>query len=219
MTVAFDIEIEKESNTAYTEDMSTAYMHNIGRPMIPGDHTCNNEIRNEVYNEEQNEILKMNVANTAHREANENHYIEENDKIHNRDMSQEAPMMPVYTPIVDEHHGVMFVNSSLSLQREQYEHIYSDQDGNTNDKHYMLDAVNDAETFQYAEKIQDKNIPMVEATYFTMEKVQKVLFDGEMYAVITYHEGGHLKAIYKNELEIPTAIDNGANVNVLPVRA
>ena len=37
-----------------------------------------------------------------------------------------------------------------------------------------------------------------------------------MYAVIKYTEGGHLKAIYKNELEIPTAIDNGANVNVLP---
>ena len=57
---------------------------------------------------------------------------------------------------------------------------------------------------------------MVEATYFTTEKAQKVLFDGEMYAVLTYTEGGHLKAIYKNELEIPTAIDNGANVNVLP---
>ena len=57
---------------------------------------------------------------------------------------------------------------------------------------------------------------MVEAMYFTTEKAQKVLFDGEMYAVITYQEGGCLKAIYKNELEIPTAIDNGANVNVLP---
>ena len=55
-----------------------------------------------------------------------------------------------------------------------------------------------------------------EATYFTNEKAQKVLFDGEMYAVINYAQGGHLTAIYKNELEIPTAIDNGANVNVLP---
>ena len=54
-TVAFDIELEKEANTAYTEAMSTAYMHNIGRPMIPSDHTCINEIRKEVYNEEQNE--------------------------------------------------------------------------------------------------------------------------------------------------------------------
>ena len=215
-TVAFDIEIAKESNTAYTEDMSTAYMHNIGRPVLPGDHTCNNELRKEVYNKEQNEILKMNIANTVRREVIENQYIEENDRIYNRDMSQEAPMMPVYTPIVDEHHGVMFANSSLSLPREQYEHIYSDHDDNAKDKQYLLDTVNDAETFQYAEKIQDENIPMVEATYFTTEKAQKVLFDWEMYAVITYHEGGHLKAIYKNELEIPTAIDNGANVNVLP---
>ena len=44
----------------------------------------------------------------------------------------------------------------------------------------------------------------------------KVLFDGEMYAVIEYEEGGHLKAMYKNELEIPTAIDDGAMVNILP---
>ena len=45
---------------------------------------------------------------------------------------------------------------------------------------------------------------------------KKYYFDGEMYAVINYAEGGRLKAIYKNELEIPTVIDNGANVNVLP---
>ena len=125
-------------------------------------------------------------------------------------------IMPVYTPIVDEHHGVMFANSSLSLQREQYEHIYNDHDQIMDNEQYVLDEVNDAETFQYAANIHDENIPKVEATYFTTVKVQKVLFNGEMYAVIEYQEGGHLKAIYKNELEIPTAIDNGANVNVLP---
>ena len=74
----------------------------------------------------------------------------------------------------------------------------------------------DAETFQYCDNMKDNNIPMVEAAYFTTKKAQKVVFDGEMYAVINYTEGGRLKAIYKNELEIPTAIDNGANVNVLP---
>ena len=215
-TVAFDIELGKEANTKYTEDISTAYMHNIGRPVIPGDSTCNNEIRKEVYNEEQNEILKMNVENTQRKETSENLYTEEINKLHNRDMSHEAPIMPVYTPIVDEHHGVMFANSSLSLQREQYEHIYSDHDQGIENKQYLLDEVNDAETFQYAAKIQEENIPMVEATYFTTEKAQKVLFNGEMYAVILYQEGSRLKAIYKNELEIPTAIDNGANVNVLP---
>ena len=215
-TVAFEIELGKQANTKYTEDISTAYMHNIGRPGIPGDSTCNNEIRKEAYNEEQNEILKMNVENTQRKETSDNLYTEEINKLHNRDMSHEAPIMPVYTPIVDEHHGVMFANSSLSLQREQYEHIYSDHDQGIENKQYLLDEVNDAETFQYAAKIQEENIPMVEATYFTTEKAQKVLFNGEMYAVILYQEGGCLKAIYKNELEIPTAIDNGANVNVLP---
>ena len=36
----------------------------------------------------------------------------ENDKILNREMSHEAPILPVYTPIVDEHHGAMLANSS-----------------------------------------------------------------------------------------------------------
>ena len=43
-----------------------------------------------------------------------------------------------------------------------------------------------------------------------------MLFDGEMYAQFEYDERGNLKAMYKNELEIPTSIDNGASVNVLP---
>ena len=66
-------------------------MHNIGRPVIPGDITCNNETQKEVYNEEQNEILKMNVQNTQHIETNENLYTEEINKFYNRDMSHEAP--------------------------------------------------------------------------------------------------------------------------------
>ena len=37
-----------------------------------------------------------------------------------------------------------------------------------------------------------------------------------MYAQFEYDEGGNLKAMYKNELEIPTFIDNEASVNVLP---
>ena len=57
---------------------------------------------------------------------------------------------------------------------------------------------------------------MVKAAYFGTKDAQKVLFDGEMFVVITYKEGGHLTAMYKIELEIPTKIDNGANVNVLP---
>ena len=37
-----------------------------------------------------------------------------------------------------------------------------------------------------------------------------------MYAQFEYDVGGNLKAVYKNELEIPAFIDNGASVNVLP---
>ena len=131
-------------------------------------------------------------------------------------MSQEAPILPVYTPIVDEHHGVMFANSSQALHRQHFEHIYNVYENTFEENEVEMNTVRDAETFQYNEKLRDTNIPLVEAAYFTTEKAQKVLFDGEMYAVINYTEGGRLKAIYKNELEIPTAIDNGANVNVLP---
>ena len=141
---------------------------------------------------------------------------DEEDKIINREMSQEAPILPVYTPIVDEHHGVMFANSSQALHRQHFEHKYDASEDDYEENELEINTVRDAETFQYNEKLKDTNIPMVEAAYFTTEKAQKVLFDGEMYAVLEYTEGGRLKAIYKNELEIPTAIDNGANVNVLP---
>ena len=60
------------------------------------------------------------------------------------------------------------------------------------------------------------NTPMVEAVYFDMNKAKKVLFDGEMYTQFEYDERGNLKAMYKNELEIPMFIENGASVNVLP---
>ena len=60
------------------------------------------------------------------------------------------------------------------------------------------------------------NTPMVEAVYFDTHKAKKVLFDGEMYTQFEYNEGSNLKAMYKNELEIPAFIDNGASVNVLP---
>ena len=37
-----------------------------------------------------------------------------------------------------------------------------------------------------------------------------------MYAQMEYNTGGTVTAMYKNELEIPAFIDNGASVNVLP---
>ena len=177
--------------------------------------------RKKVYNNEQNEILRMNIENTKRNMEKKEKEENENENTYNRDMSQEAPFIPVYMPIVDEHHGVMFVNSSKSLKREHYQHDMGNIQSNNTDEYeeenqYGLHSVNDAETFQYKERIEGENIPMVEAMYFTTQNAQKVLFDGELYAVINYNEGGHLTAIYKNVLEIPTAIDNGANVNVLP---
>ena len=213
--VAFEMEIENEKEISHIESSNTAYIHNVGRMACPNDHTCNPAVRTEVYNEEQEEILKMNIENTMRKEKKMQTENDENDKIINREMSQEAPILPVYTPIVDEHHGVMFANSSQALHRQHYEHKYEASEDDNEENELEMNTVRDAETFQYNEKLKDTNIPMVEAAYFTTEKAQKVLFDGEMYAVITYEDGGRLKAIYKNELEIPTAIDNGANVNVL----
>ena len=215
-TIAFEMEIENEKDIMHIESSNTAYMHNVGRTACPDDHTCNPAVRTEVYNDEQSEILKMNIENTMRKEKKIQEENDENDKMMNREMSQEAPILPVYTPIVDEHHGVMFANSSQALHRQHFEHIYNVYENNFEENQIEMNTVRDAETFQYNEKLKDANIPMVEAAYFTTEKAQKVLFDGEMYAVINYTEGGRLKAIYKNELEIPTAIDNGANVNVLP---
>ena len=110
------------------ESFNTAYMHNTGRTACPDDHTCNNAVRTEVYNDEQNEILKMNIENTMRNEKEKQNENDENDKMVNREMSQEAPILPVYTPIVDEHHGVMFANSSQALHRHHYEHIYDEYD-------------------------------------------------------------------------------------------
>ena len=39
------------------ESFNTAYMHNVGRTACPDDHTCNQAVWTEVYNEEQKEIL------------------------------------------------------------------------------------------------------------------------------------------------------------------
>ena len=133
--------------------------------------------------------------------------------IHNMDMSQEVPMMPVYMPIIEEHHGVMFVNSLKGINDTNFTHILSDMDSH---EELMAHEVNDTETFVYRDLMAGSNTPMVEAVYFDTHKAKKVLFNGEMYAQFEYDEGGNSKTMYKNELEIPTFIDNGASVNVLP---
>ena len=57
-------------------------------------------------------FLAMNAENTRRTEEAKRKADENIMNIHNMDMSQEAPMMLVYIPIIDEHHGVMFANSS-----------------------------------------------------------------------------------------------------------
>ena len=60
----------------------------------------------------------MNIENTKRNEEKEEKENENIMNIHNTNMSQEAPIIPVYMPIVDEHHSVMFTNSSKNLKRE-----------------------------------------------------------------------------------------------------
>ena len=121
--------------------------------------------------------------------------------------------MPVYIPIIDEHHGVMFTNSSKQVNDTCFSHVLSDIESHDD---LLVHEVNDTETFTYRNQMAGSNTPMVEAVYFDTIKPKKVLFDGEMYAQFEYDERGNLKAMYKNELEIPMFIDNGASVNVLP---
>ena len=155
----------------------------------------------------------MNQENTKRTEEAKNKWNENIMNIHNMDMSQEVPMMLVYMPIIEEHHGVMFANSSKGINDTCFTHILSDMDSH---EELMVHEVNDTETFAYRDQMAGSNTPMVEAVYFDTHKAKKVLFDGEMYAQFEYDEGSNLKAMYKNELEIPTFIDNGASVNVLP---
>ena len=48
------------------------------------------------------------------------------------------------------------------------------------------------------------------------KKCKKYYLMGKCMLLLIIQRAAASKAIYKNELEIPTAIDNGANVNVLP---
>ena len=163
-TIAFDMEMENENEITNIESVNTAYMHNTGRTACPDDHTCNQAVRTEVYNDEQNEILKINTENTMRKEKEELYENDENEKMVNREMSQETPILPVYTPIVDEHHGVMFANSSQALHRHHYEHIYDEYENESVENNYEIITGRDAETFQYSDTMRGNNIPMVEAS-------------------------------------------------------
>ena len=69
--------------------------------------------------------------------------------------------------------------------------------------------------------VEEKLTPMVEAVCLSTDQADKVIFNENTYAKITYDEKGHLIALYESAgsaalLEIPVVIDNGALVNVTP---
>ena len=105
-------------------------------------------------------------------------------------------MILICMPIIEEHHGVMFTNSSKSLNEECFRHVLIDTDKQGDE--VMTHDTNHTETFAYRDKMAGSNTPMVEVVYFDAQRVKKVLFDGDMYAQFEYDEGGNLKAIYKN---------------------
>ena len=127
----------------------------------------------------------MNAENTRRTEEAKRKADENIMNIHNIDMSQEALMMPVYIPIIDEHHGVMFVNSSKQVNDTCFSHVLSDIESHDD---LLVHKVNDTETFTYRNQMAGSNTPMVEAIYFDATKAKKVLFDGEMYAQFEYDE-------------------------------
>ena len=96
--------------------------------------------------------------------------------IHNMDMSQEAPMMPVYMPIIEEHHGVMFTNSSKSINDTYFTHILSNMDSH---EELMAHEVNDMETFVYRDQLVGSNTPMVEAVYLIDTRQRKYFLTGK----------------------------------------
>ena len=120
---AFNLCMHNENESSKIKDKNTEYMYNLGQPMSEGHNTSIQAIRSEIYNEEQNEILKMNQENTKRTEEAKNKLNENIMNIHNMDMSKEAQMMLAYMPIIEEHHGVMFTNSSKGINDTCFNHV------------------------------------------------------------------------------------------------
>ena len=206
--------IDNDRNQIHIDECAQ-YIHDLGRPSTKREKTVYNAMRKEIMDHEDDEIIKMNARIT---QLNENMTEEEMTKIsqvQNKDMSESEIMLPVYTPSVHEHHGVMFANSSKSVSKDTYRNILEDTIENEYYEH-DYEKVIENETFIYKDTVKNEYIPMVEATCLSGESAPKVHFDNQLYAVITYEEGHKLVAMYRNELEIPTMIDNGASVNVIP---
>ena len=134
-------------------------------------------------------------------------------------MSADPILIPVYKPISYAKHKVMFANTQLHKKDQTYKNIRPKDIEDV--KKYKLQ---DGETFLYEhndDMVEPKLTPMVEAVCLSADQANKVIFNYNTYAEITYDEKGHLLALYESAgsaatLEIPIVIDNGASVNVTP---
>ena len=133
-------------------------------------------------------------------------------------MTGDPIMIPVYKPMIDETHNILYANTSHDNRRELHKHVLPSDIGQEG-----IYNVHDGETFAYNDD-GDPNaqVPMVEATCLNVDKVDKTKFNGVVYAKIKYNRDRSLKTYYlgkgsTNPLEIPTVIDNGASVSIIPM--
>ena len=134
-------------------------------------------------------------------------------------MSADPILIPVYKPIPYAEHKVMFTTTQLHEKDQTYKNVQPKDIENV--EKYKLQ---DGETFLYEhndDMEEEKLTPMVEAVCLAVDQANKVIFNDNTYAKVTYDEKGHLLALYESAgsdalLEIPIVIDNGASVNVTP---
>ena len=211
-------EIEKSQSDVFM-DIHPQNIVNIGCPQNNNDVDSLIEAYKEMYNAEQNEILQMNIESTIQRQKNLQKVDCQEHAIENKDMSADPVLIPVYKPIPYAEHKAMFATMQLQEKDQTYKNIWPKEIEDV--EKYKLQ---DGETFLYEhndDMVEEKLTPMVEAVCLSADQADKVIFNDNTYAKITYDEKGHLIALYESAgsaapLEIPVVIDNGASVNVTP---
>ena len=132
-------------------------------------------------------------------------------------MSADPILIPVYKPIPYAEHKVMFATKQLHEKDQTYKNVRP-KDIEDVEKYKLQDG----ETFLYEhndDMVEEKLTPMVEAVCLSADQADKVIFNENTYAKITYDEKGHLIALYESAgsaAPLPVVIDNGASVNVTP---
>ena len=134
-------------------------------------------------------------------------------------MSADPILIPVYKPIPYAERKVTFTTMQLQEKDQTHKNIRPKDIEDV--KKYKLQ---DGETFLYEhndDMVEENFTPIIEAVCLSADQADKVIFNDNTYAKITYDEKGHLIALYESAgsaapLEIPVVIDNGASVNVTP---